>query len=203
MKNQVFVNCLTPTKLYRYGERIWLERASALGEFLLKPASSFKNADATRRDDELVRVRMREPNDIKIVRVQTGQEVKPLGPIKFEMKSATDYLVLCFSKTWNTQLFEKFEGADTCLVIHNVPEFQERIHNCVAKALPDWEGCDIAVDYAQSHPLGLCFSKAAGYSDENEWRFAWRPQVAIAKVVRTPVMIGSIADIAELRSKSP
>lgn len=203
MKNQVVVNCATPTKLYRYADRMKLERALSLGEFLLNPASAFKNADASRRDDELVRVRMRMPKDIKIVRVQTGQEVKPLGPIKFEMKSTTDYLILCFSKIWNTQLFEKFSGTDRCcLVIHDVPEFQERIHNFVAKILPDWSGCDIAVEYGQPHPLRLCFSKAPVYADENEWRFAWRPRVAIPKAVPTFVTIGSIADIAEIRSKN-
>jgi hypothetical protein len=100
------VDCSPPLKLYRYGERVWLERAVKLGEFLLKPASSVGDikGDATRQDDELVRTRHSPADKIKIVHMATGNEIKPISAVKFESKSLTDFLIICFSRRWDASL---------------------------------------------------------------------------------------------------
>lgn len=203
MQTKLTINCAPPGCLYRYSERQCLERSLTLGEFLLKPASSFKDrpGDTARQDDELTRVRHSQPHEVKIVHQRTGRELKPIGPVKFEEKSLTDYLIICFSKKWDRKLFAEFKGSDACLVIHEVEEFQDRIHSAVEKVPPGWIGFDIAVDYEKPHPLGMWFSKPSAYSYQEEWRFAWLPKASFPKLSPTLVTIGSISDIAEIRRK--
>lgn len=203
MQSKLTINCAPPGCLHRYSERQWLERALTLGEFLLKPASSFKDiaGDTARQDDELTRVRHSDPHEVKIVHQRTGQELKPIGPVKFQAKSLTDYLIICFSKKWDPALFTEFKGSDACLVIRKVEEFQDRFHSSVEKLPPGWTGFDIAVDYEKPHPLGMWFSKPPSYAHQEEWRFAWLPKVSSPKLSPTLVTIGSIADLAEIKPK--
>lgn len=196
-----FVNCTRPPKLYRYSERRWLERALAEGEFLLKPASSYRDfeMDPARQDDELVRIRQSSPEHVSITLQRTGQEIRPTGPVTYTNTSLTDYLVLCFSSRWGEDLFTMFPGTDACLVIHDVEAFAERLHAVVEDQLIGWAGMDAPVSYDRLDRLGVPFFKPERHATQAEFRFAWYPSVPNPRLEAVPVRMGSLATMAEIR----
>lgn len=118
---------------------------------------------------------------------------------------ASACLTLSFCKVFKPELFQVFDAADSCLVIHECERFGERLHAAVQRVLPDWAGIDGAVFYGSRSPLGKLFSKTREHAHEKEWLFAWRPTRMPAQNAAPlhPVMVemGSIAQWAELREK--
>lgn len=114
---------------------------------------------------------------------------------------ANSYLTLSLTQTWNDSLFGRFDGADSCLIIHDTELFGERIHSVAQKALPSWAGIDAAVSYGVPSPLGAAFSKPRSDAMQQEWMFAWRPTQSALCVNPIIIQIGNIEDIAELRDK--
>lgn len=107
--DSVTIDCTRPPQLFRYTERKWAQRALELGEFRLRPAADYNDllTDHARHDNELVRTRQVSPHSVSISVVDTGQEIKPIGPVTFRSEITTNYLVLCFSMYWATPLFER------------------------------------------------------------------------------------------------
>lgn len=116
--------------------------------------------------------------------------------------AAPNILALSMSSSADESLYDRFDGADSCLVINDPEQFGERLHRAVQRALPGWAGIDAAVSYGSPSGLGALFSKPRAQAVEKEWLFAWRParEGLIAKPVE--VRIGSIESIAVLRSRS-
>ncbi|NEX63299.1 hypothetical protein [Noviherbaspirillum galbum] len=165
--------CDRPPTLYRYSKREWLERALALGEFRLRPASQDLSA--------------------------SGQ-ILPFG--QRASKGAGNYLTLSLANAWDEQLFDAFPGADCCLVVHDTEEFGERMHRAVQRLLPSWAGIDAAISYGKPSPLGSAFSKDVLQAREREWLFAWRPTQPGLAALPLMVRIGSLEGIAELRGRA-
>lgn len=189
-----------PPKLYRYSEREWLERSLSLGEFRLRPASEYKDqeVDSARHDDELVRTSKSPGSSVRITLENSGQIIRPTGEVVYRSEVGTNYFAICFSKRWDERLFDEFSKADSCLVIHDVEEFCNRLHSAVEVLLPDWAGFDAAVEYGKQSKHGAVFSKPAQFTLQHEWRFAWRPSVRIEHLDPIIFKIGSIRDIAEI-----
>lgn len=112
------------------------------------------------------------------------------------------YLVLGLTQSWDGTLFDTLPHGGSYLLVHDAEEFGERLHRAVQKMLPNWAGIDAAISYGAPSPLGKVFSKAKNYTNENEWRFAWRPMQANASVHPVVIQIGSIEDIAELHNRN-
>ena len=120
---------------------------------------------------------------------------------QFRLVPASNCLTLSFSQAWDKNLFDAWDGADSCLVIHNTEEFGERLHRAVQRTLPSWAGIDGEVEYGTRAALGAAFTKTLADAHEREWQFAWRamaPQLSLNPVV---VKIGSIETFAELRDR--
>ena len=120
---------------------------------------------------------------------------------QFRLVPANNCLTLSFSQAWDKTLFDAWDAADTCLVIHNTEEFGERLHRAVHRTLPSWAGIDGAVEYGARAALGAAFTKTLSDAHEREWQFAWRamaPQLSLNPVV---VKIGSIETFGELRER--
>ncbi|HUO43748.1 MAG TPA: hypothetical protein VMT94_02405 [Burkholderiales bacterium] len=189
-----------PPKLYRYSEAGPLKLALSLGEFYLKPAAGYKQFkdDGARQDDELIRVQSSNSNHIKITVAKSGEEIKPISAVTYRSEIRTDYYVLCFSKAWDERLFSEFLGSDSCLIVHNVEEFCERIHAEVEVKLPHWAGMDTIITYGGRSPFGAIFSKPLSFLPQQEWRFAWLPPSSLRNIEPFKIVIGSIEKIAEI-----
>jgi hypothetical protein len=120
---------------------------------------------------------------------------------EFRLQPATHCLTLSFSQAWNPELFDRFGGVDSCLIIHHTEEFGERLHRAVQKTLPNWAGIDGPIDYRQRSHLGATFSKTPSEAREQEWLFAWRPLNSVSSRNPVVVRLGSLEAFAELREK--
>jgi hypothetical protein len=201
--DRLTIDCRRPQKLYRYSNATWLERSLKLGEFRLRPAADYKDllTDRARNDDELVRVQSTEGKYVTMTRVETGQDIKPIGQVSYRSEIHTNYLVSCFSCVWDPSLFDEFSGSDACLVIHKVDEFCERMHLAAEAQLPGCVGIDGPVTYGGSSPLGAVFSKPLRFLQQQEWRFACMPKEVVKILDPKLLSIGSIEVLAELRLK--
>ena len=191
-----------PNKLYRYSDRQWLEKSLLFGEFRIRPASDYKTVeeDLARHDDELIRQYSSPGKDVRII-MESGREIAPVGDVNYRYAVGTNYLTLCFSDRCDNLLFDEFPNTNSCLIVHNVDEFCERMHNAVESALPKWAGVDGAVLYGGSSPLGAVFSKPLRFIVQHEWRFAWYPPAVQNQLMPILVSIGNIEKIAELVPK--
>jgi hypothetical protein len=197
------INLQRPPFLFRYTKSIWAREALELGEFLLKPASSYKSleGDEARGDDELNRIQRIDPSQIKITLQSTGMEIKPTSPVEYNFYSETDYLILCFSSKWDLTLFDDFQGTDACLAIRDVDAFAERFHAATETQIFGFHGVDAAVTYGDHSPLGVAFSKPLRFGPQLEYRFAMRPQAPRHDLKPMKIRMGSLTSIAELRFK--
>jgi len=206
------LNCLIlnmdftrPSNLYRYSERIWLERSLKLGEFRVRAASDYKKfeSDSARHDDELVRIDKSPGSSVIITNERTGERIVPVGDVTYRTEIGTNYLTVCFSQRWNETLFDVFPDTDACLVIHNVDEFIERFHFAASSVLPEsqWIGLDAPVEYGRESCLGGVFSKPNQFRNQHEWRFAWLPVRSLTNIEPVIVKLGNIESIAEIVDK--
>ncbi|UTV87544.1 hypothetical protein KDX00_03290 [Cobetia amphilecti] len=192
-----------PNKIYRYSERRFLQRALDLGEFMIFPASKYliHEEDASRYDNELIRYREVASDQVTLTVKRTGETINSIGNVRFQNDVGTNYLVVCFSKLWDEKLFEEFPDTDSCLIVHNVDEFCNRLHSAMEEKLPDWAGMSESVNYGERHFLGAVFTKDKKFLSQQEWRFAWLPPKPRIKLEPVLVQIGSIADIATIVDK--
>lgn len=125
-------------------------------------------------------------------------------PLQLPLQSPSDndanYLILSLAQSWDGTLFDGKPNGGAYLIVHNSEEFGERVHRAAQKILPNWAGIDAAMSYGVPSPLGRIFSRPKNHENEKEWRFAWRPMQGGLSAKPVTIRIGSIADIAELRT---
>jgi hypothetical protein len=126
----------------------------------------------------------------------------PVPDLPVAAGTAQPFLTLSLTTDWKGTLFDHVPNADAYLVINDAEEFGERVHRAAQRALPNWAGIDAAISYGVPSPLGKAFSKTRQRATESEWRFAWRPMQANASLHPVVIRIGSLQDIAELRTKN-
>ncbi len=193
------VTCGRPSTLYRYDERVYLEKALKLGGFRLANAASYgdRDHDIARQDDELCRVSEHESSSF-IVTTPAGLVLQPSGPVKFVSKLASDYYILCLSMGFSRAIADQF-GSEACLKIRDPDKFAERLHGAAAKSILGCEGTDAQVSYDTKTKSGVCFTKPIRFATQMEYRFAWFAKTApVKKLDEIFVEIGSIEDIAEI-----
>ncbi|WP_457594366.1 hypothetical protein [Hydrogenimonas sp.] len=215
-----FVNYQPERKLYRYSKFKYIRNAYEYGYFYICPALEYikKEYDEARRDNELIYQKNISSNNVKITLAKNNSEIKPLGDITYStIYLPADTYILCLSYDYDENLYDEFEGSDSCLVINNPVEFAERIHHAFNIVLPDHIGVNARVTYSKHQSgLGPLFSKPKKYIVQREHRFVWIPENSkqllnpidlvennideIRKMIPDPIEIklGSIKDISEI-----
>ena len=163
-----------PSKLFRYSEAKYAYKSLLLGEFRFCLADDYKNreGDNARLDDEQVKKHTSQSEDNFFIPQSTGQLCKPIdGKFNYQ-KKLRDYFISCFSTQLDKNLFQEF-SADSCLVIHNVEEFIERVCARCESMFPDWAGKAAPVIYdGKGFHDDPFFYKPASFNQQKEWRFA-------------------------------
>lgn len=176
---RVLANCTPEKRLYRYGKLNYLRKAMNDGHFLVFPALEYikKEYDAARKDNELVH-KKDVPADSVTITTKDNARIVPVGDVTFStVFLPIESYILCFSYDYDEGLYDEFKGSEACLIVHNVKEFAERIHNAFAKAMPAYLGVDGRVTYGKHQSsLGVLFSKPNDYIYQREYRFGWIPE---------------------------
>lgn len=216
---KIFVNCTPEKRLYRYSKLEYLKDAQKKGHFYIFPALEYirKEYDAARKDNEMVHEKAVAPATVHITTLDKTPVV-PLGDITFSTYFLPiDSYILCCAYDYDEGLYDAFEGADACLVIHDVEEFATRLHTAFEKAMPSHVGANGRVTYGKHQSaFGVLFSKPRSYIYQREYRFSWIPEKPtrlldpaafinqdfdeIRAIIPAPVEVytGSIDDISSL-----
>jgi len=210
----------TPEKhLYRYSKMHYLRDAMVNGRFCVSPALEYmkRDYDTARRDNEVVHKKDVPAEAVKIT-TKDGTPIVPLGDVTFStLFLPIDSYILCFSYDYDEGLYDEFTGSEACLVVQNVKEFSQRIHDAFARAMPSYLGVDGRVTYGKHQSsLGVLFSKPKEFLYQREYRFSWIPEKPthlldptvfiegnfddIRKLILPPIMIdaGSLSDITSI-----
>jgi hypothetical protein len=192
--------------MVKYGEAKYLRFGTA-GRWRIRSASEFDRAQLApaRRDCELRRTVYGLQNEVEITILdrQTGQPIektRPIGNMAATQESATDYYVMCLSRSLSLRLFDDF-GADSCVIIRDIHEFARRIFLSVGNLVPRWLGSLQDVTYYD--PLNpprdrdLFFSKHFRYAYQREIRFAWTPPSPEPDLKTQDFDAGPMADICD------
>ncbi len=188
--------------LIKFSARGWNEDALKLGKIRIASASSLDSSALLRavRDREMQRITYSLPGDLRVID-PSGNPARPAGAIEVIQESTTDYFMYCVSIAHQRRLFHDFRS-DSCLVIHNVNEFVDRLVRDVLRVHPEFVVEGKNVEYFDPFntvgPLDVFFNKSFGYAYQQEFRIVWLPPNAEAKLEPFFVNIGSIEDIAEL-----
>lgn len=173
-----FVNFQPEKTIYRFDKLANLQAAYEKGEFLIRPALEYikREYDEARKDNELIHSRESRPENVKITMQKNNQNIIPIGNIIFSSILPVDCYILCFSYDYDDTFYEKFKGADSCLIIKNPIAFEERMHKAFTEKMPDFCGINARVSYSKyGSPFGVLFSKNKDYLYQREYRFAWLP----------------------------
>jgi hypothetical protein len=199
--------------LVKYGEVKYLAPMLKNGIIRVNPASAYKGevvrTDIARYDDELNLQRYTSGNRIRATLRRTGQSIPIRGNLKQTTGSLRDYYVICCSHEFDYRLFSAFkndngEPADSCLVIHNVEEFESRLKGAVQLQLEDWEFYANPVFYFDPHnsrdaTIRPGANKDFKYAYQREYRFLWYPVSSDpGQMAPFNIQIGSLEDTASL-----
>jgi len=172
-----FMNLQPEKKLYRYGKAVHIKKAYETGQFLIFPALEFmkKEYDEGRRDKEVIHTRSINSDKVKITLAKNNIPIQPIGDITYStIHLPIDSYILCFSYDYDEGLYNEFKGSDSCLIINDVVQFTERIHDSFNKVMPNYIGSNARVTYSKHlSSFGVLFSKARRYIYQREYRFAW------------------------------
>jgi hypothetical protein len=182
-----------PEMIFRFNpikgrNRQFLER----GAYYISAASSYNDSGLNwgRRDDELTTVWYDS--------ARNAQEFQ-----------VTDYYCMCFSTTYDYRLYPDF-GAQSCVAIHDPPEFFERLKRAIGGH--NAMGADPHIVRVESapimytdpffllqptDPMEVHFVKHFRYAYQAELRYVLLPRGS-GTLKPFPVEIGSLTDIAEL-----
>jgi hypothetical protein len=173
---EIFVNVQPERTIYRFGKLTDLQVAYEKGEFLIRPALEYikREYDEARKDNELLHSWESSPENVKITLQKNNQNITPLGNITFSSILPIDCYILCFSYDYDGTFYEKFKGADSCLIIKDPIAFAERMHIAFTEKMPDFYGINARVSYSKHEsPFGILFSKHKDYLYQREYRFVW------------------------------
>jgi hypothetical protein len=198
---KILANCTPEKHLYRYSKMQYLKDAMENGCFRVSPALEYvkREYDAARRDNEVVHKKDVPDSSIKIT-TKDGTPIIPVGDVTFStFFLPIDSYILCFSYDYDEGLYGEFQGSEACLVVQNVQEFSQRIHDAFAKAMPSYLGIDGRVTYGKHQSsLGVLFSKPKQFTYQREYRFSWIPEKPIGLLDQKVLVEGNFDDIRDL-----
>jgi hypothetical protein len=193
--------------LVKYTKRAFAEAALKLGSIRIAPASLYSDASLSPavRDHELVgEVDFNpyfsgighDPNLDRMVLPNPRQLVR--------QQFSTDYYVYCLAQSVSTRLLLDFE-AEVALIIHDPSEFLRRLDAVISARLPGWTALSEEVQYydplqVTPEEVELPMWKHFKYAYQGEFRCAWIPPRSHQQLAPIYTDIGSLEDIAELRS---
>jgi hypothetical protein len=178
-----------PTMLFKYGKREWNKSILNTGRIRLTPASNYNDAplNAAIRDDELGLSWADEKNIFRTFQVD-------------------DYYVFCVSGVYDYRLYRDFDESDSCLVIRDAEEFNERIReatklNLEAKVMGVISAPVIYVDQFRTEKPELArevyFTKHFRYAYQYEFRFVWPPRGNLP-LATIELDLGDLSALAEV-----
>lgn len=174
----IFVNAQPEKTIYRFGKLANLQAAYEKGEFLIRPALEYikREYDEARKDNELIHSMESSPEDVKITLQKNNQNIIPSDNITFSSILPIDCYILCFSYDYDETFYEKFNGADSCLIIKDTIAFEKKMHKAFTEKMPDFYGKNARVSYSKHlSSFGVLFSKPRRYIYQREYRVAWLP----------------------------
>ena len=192
-------------KLIKYGNQAWLRETFLTGRWQISPASSYSSHKLcrARRDSELFldfKVPFFKPHPSATdVLDETFADIL-LGVKSDCVKAPTDYYLVCFARTFVHRLFDDFDS-DSCLVVTDEKLFTAKMMNAFAAFRPRWRGICKRVEYVDPvMPQGrpdIFFAKHFRYAYQDEFRFVWTPEPAIAELDVAFLELGPLADCCE------
>lgn len=177
-----------PSVIFKFGARRWNEAILETGEIRLRPASHYGDPSLNRaiRDDELS------------IRYFSADGTEGVASIE-------DYHVACFSMTYDYRLFRDFD-ADSCLVIHDVKEFSDRLGRATIEVFRRQISAptiyfDPHNSMAPTSGEEIAFGKHFRHAYQREFRYVWT-SMGSEPLAPVQLQIGSIRDIAELVARA-
>lgn len=194
---------LTPgSYLLRFSKREYNEQTLQTGHLRVSSASAYDDDAHLRavRDREMERTTFALPSEVELT-TETGQRLEPLGAVTVRTQSCTDYYLYCVSLTFARRLFHDFR-ADSCLLIHNVNAFVDRLINTVLQIYPGYTVSGQNVEYFDPfdcrREIDVFFMKPFAYAYQQEFRIVWIPPNPIQRLEPFFIELGSLEDCAEL-----
>lgn len=195
-------------KLTKYGNKTWLDKTLATGEWLISPASYYSDASLgyARHDSELellVFMALFEKTSRPIEGIANGYYHVNKGVLTMKVNAPTDYYLVSLARGLVYRMFDDFRS-NACLIIHNEAEFSRRMQNAFAAAIPNWHGeCKPAIYIDPCMPplppIDIHFSKDFRFAYQEEYRFVWTPTSLLSsKLPRTRLILGPLEDICEI-----
>ena len=196
--------------LFKYGQYRFLKKMMMEGEVRVSPAAFYsdKSLNIAIKDDELGLACEYHPKGFEMSYTDPNTKYTftsaPIGNVKVESRSSTNYYVYCLSCIYDVNLYTQFE-ADACLVIKNTALFQEKLFKAFEEKMSnEWSGFYRKVKYID--PLqdfdknrDVFTEKTFDYWYQQEVRFAWVPkQIQDNNLEHVFVDIGSMEDYCEL-----
>lgn len=193
--------------LFRYCERIYLNQLLKDGRLRLVLASKYASMDndKARQDDENRKATLHGSSSVRIT-TESGEEIPVIGVLK-KTVSLENYYFFSLSGDWDRDLFNDFEGSDTCLVVRDANGFIERVKISSQIQLPGWECFFVPVHYydpyvpSSNNPIDPAMSKDFHFAYQRELRLIWLPPAMEEFKPFHFIQIGNIEDIAFLCPK--
>ena len=192
--------------LMKYGNKEWLAKTLATGEWLISPASYYSDPALghARYDSELefsVYLQTFEPT-MKPVPVIEGRYYDTLKDVHiWSTRAGSDYYLVSLARGLIYRMFDDFHS-DSCMIIHDEVEFRQRMLRAFEKAKPGWWGNYRTVDYIDpclpKNAPDIYFAKHFKYAYQEEFRFVWTPWYPITQLSRFTVDLGPLGDICEI-----
>lgn len=191
-------------KIYKFGKKEHIENMLEFGKVRFTPAKNYSDGPEKdpRTDNELKKTRYIVNNNARII-TKDGKSIPVIGDIRTEVK-APNYYVFCTSLDYNKYMLSKF-NYDSCLVINDINEFQNRIHRKIPTNLSNWyfEGLQIQYYDPYCYPKNAFFesvlSKHFKFSYQREYRIFIDPLQYGEATGFLDLEIGNLEDICEIR----
>lgn len=192
-------------KLFRFCELQYNLDFVVNGTIRFSAASNYKtDENEARNDDEMVKSFIYSGYGSKIITMD-GVEIPCIGTATKSF-SAYNYYLSCFSLQYNPLFYKEMPNYDSCVIIHNYPEFCRRVQTAFLREFSAGEQDIISapVDYYDKHSkVDSLKKKLIPYVDK-DLNYAWEEElrfIAFPKNYSAPYLylnIGSLKDIAEI-----
>ena len=188
--------------LFRYDQEKFVRQIAAEGTIRIRPASEFEKmtGDLARQDDEATKRHFMSGAHTRVT-TGDGRPIPVRGDIQSSV-SAPNYYMFCVACDWDRDLFEAFDGANSCLAITDVESFARRIERASASELPGWYFHHNPVEYfdpyerSRNEYFSPSMSKDFKFAYQREYRFVWMPMAGQTPNGFRFLKAGNLTDVA-------
>ena len=193
--------------LIKFGKVKYLKDMVEFGRFRMKPASEYSDPSLNRaqRDDELTITLELHPSRVQISHGILKGTVKPIGNVRYNITSQTDYYAFCMASSMALRLVDDFD-ADCCVVISKPDQFLRFFIDSCKKSLPrefKWRGFAFPVEYVDPcnppvKEMDVYFTKHFRYWYQQEYRVTFIPNRPVGKLGFIDLEIGDLHDLCTI-----